>query len=178
MSSTQRNDYFYGMKVLVVLTLVLSGIILSCQQKAELPCHGIVIREQIVSANSTDTSSLTNHTHMRIRCAANCPDGVACDSTIELTNTSMGVSVRRVKCGCAPEGIDHDKGIVIEHIRHTPDSIVTRVYCARGDSGLEESEGCLPREMRLPDEKIRFRGGGGDSLIVKRWEVICGCVDQ
>jgi hypothetical protein len=166
------------MKVFVFFSLILGAVMMACQQKADLPCHGMVIREEIVFANSPDTSYQSHQSYIRTRCAPKCPDGIACDSAIELTNTSMGASVRRVKCRCAHEEVDHNKGIVIEHIRHTPDSIVTRVYCARGGSGLEESEGCLPREVRLPDDTIRSSVGGGDSLIVKRREVICGCMDQ
>ncbi len=171
----RQRDYFRGMKSFLSLCALLLCVI-ACQQKAEIPFQACVVRELIRPVMSKGTVQDSAYTRTRIRCAGKCRDGAPCDSTIELTNTSMGASVRRVRCGCAGETPEQDCGIIIEHTRHSPDSIVSRLYCAHGSQCSAQSGSCQLQEHPLPNDTIRSRVNGGDSLIVHKWLCACACM--
>lgn len=163
------------MKYVLILGIILFAAV-ACRQKAETPFNACVISERIVRADGMlDNGSATR---TRIRCKGDCEGGVPCDSTIELTNTSMGASVRRVKCGCAGDAPGQGCGIVIEHTRHTEDSIVSRIFCSHRSDCAITTDTCMLQERGLPDEMIPSRITGEDSLIVQRWAYVCACVGR
>ena len=168
-------DYFYSMKSFLTLFALLLFLI-SCRQKAEIPFQACVVRELIQPVISTGAIQDSASARTRLRCAGKCQDGAPCDSTIELTNTSMGASVRRVRCGCAGEPPDQDCRIIIEHTRHSPDSIVSRLYCEHGQQCSALPGSCQLQEYALPNDTIRSRVSGGDSLIVYKWLSACACM--
>ena len=173
----RKRNYLYRMKSLLTLWALLLCLV-ACRQQAEAPFHACVVRELIQPVSSTDTVKDSAYSRTRIRCAGKCQDGAPCDSTIELTNTSMGASVRRVRCGCAGESPEQDCGLIIEHIRHSPDSIVSRLYCAHGPQCSATSGSCQLQEHQLPDDTIRSTVTGGDSLIVHKWLCACMCMES
>jgi hypothetical protein len=134
------------------------------------------VRELIQPVISIGAVQDSINVRTRIRCAGKCQDEAPCDSTIELTNTSMGASVRRVRCGCAGESPDEDCMIIIEHTRHSPDSIVSRLYCVHGSQCSALSGSCQLQEHPLPNDTIPSRVTGGDSLIVHKWLSACACL--
>ena len=151
---------------LTLLALLLC--LIACRQKAEIPFQACVVRELIQPVLSAGAIQDSAFARTRIRCAGQCQDGVPCDSTIELTNTSMGASVRRIRCGCAGEPPEQDCRIIIEHTRHSPDSIVSRLYCEHGPQCSALPGSCQLQEHPLPNDTIRSRVTGGDSLIVHK----------
>jgi len=163
----RKRAYFHAMKSFLTLFALLLFLI-SCQQKAEIPFQACVVRELIQPVLSTGAIQDSAYTRTRIRCAGKCNDGAPCDSTIELTNTSMGASVRRVRCGCASEPAEQDCRIIIEHTRHSPDSIVSKLYCEHGPKCAALPGSCQLQEHPLLNDTIRSRVTGGDSLIIHK----------
>ena len=151
---------------LTLLALLLC--LIACRQKAEIPFQACVVRELIQPVLSAGAIQDSAFARTRIRCAGKCQVGAPCDSTIELTNTSMGASVRRIRCGCAGEPPEQDCRIIIEHTRHSPDSIVSRLYCEHGPQCSALPGSCQLQEHPLPNDTIRSRVTGGDSLIVHK----------
>ena len=151
---------------LTLLALLLC--LIACRQKAEIPFQACVVRELIQPVLSAGAIQDSAFARTRIRCAGKCQDGAPCDSTIELTNTSMGASVRRIRCGCAGEPPEQDCRIIIEHTRHSPDSIVSRLYCEHGPQCSALPGSCQLQEHPLPNDTIRSRVTGADSLIIHK----------
>ena len=169
--------YVYNMKFIQVLSLVLI-LTLACRKEQTTPCHAQAIRELIMPVYMADSYYYAEHIRTNIRCAGKCPDGVPCDSMIELTNTSMGASVRRVRCGCGSQQMDHECGIIIEHIRSSPDTVETRLYCTHGSKCPVTSDTCMIQQQPLPSDTIRSRITDRDSLIIKQWVATCECMEH
>ena len=167
-------QYFRNMKSIFAISLLLITIF-GCRKEKETPCHTEVISELIIPVFITDPYLYKEHVRTSIRCAGKCPDGMPCDSMIELTNASMGASVRRVRCSCKNEQIKPECGIILERIRYEGDSIKTRLLCSHKSTCAIASDTCIVQEKQLATDTIRSRITQRDSLIIKRWVATCEC---
>jgi hypothetical protein len=160
-----------------IYLLCLLAIVSACRGKKEDPsCYTQIIEELYYKVDSAGVSGYPYHSRNKVKCAGVCPDGTACDSLLELTVTSMGEPVRRVRCGCKSNPNPPACDIMLETIRHEGDTVMTYYKCVSYTNGCPVStDQCRNHDHPGPSDTIRSVTSGRDSIIIKRKVFTCEC---
>ena len=152
-------------------------LFMACRGKQVDPsCYTQIIEESTYKVDSAGVAVYASHIRNKVRCAGICPDGTPCDSLLELTVTSMGEPVRRVRCGCKSNPNPTTCDIMLETIRFERDTVIVYKHCMSYYSGCPvSSDFCRNKETPGPTDTIRSTITSRDSLVIKRKIFTCEC---
>lgn len=161
------------------LFLIIIGIF-ACQDKTEESnCHAQITEEFYYPVDSAGVSPVASSYRRKLRCAGLCPDGTPCDSILELTNTSMGYPVRRVRCGCKSNPSLTICDIMLETTRYEGDTVATDMVCVSYTEGCPvAADRCLHKEKVGPTDTIKSVISRLDSLVIRRKIHTCECMSE